>query len=147
MPRVRDKLYARAAECATLEAKKITDLYEEQLAGAIGGVSLIKDRWGRHGLIKRQITEPVVVTDIDRGSWVQKVGHQNISSELFCRRKWSTRVTSEIGLQIQQLIVSECGVVIENYAKGQLFCELVIEFGAKQIIVEDRLSRRETVRS
>ena|SRR5438045_3058402 len=107
----------RNAKSATSKTEKVADLYEYQLAGAVGGASLIEDGWRRHGLIEREIAESVVVTNINCRARMQKVRQQNVGSELFCWRKRPSGVTSKICLQIQELLVGERSVVIENKAK------------------------------
>src|SRR5437660_3094212 len=146
MPCFGHKLWMTDSISEISKAKKITHLYEEQLAVSVGGTSLIEDRWSGHGLIECQVAEPAVVAKVDGRTGMQQVGEQHVGGELFGWEQWPAGVAAKIGLNIEELLVGQGCVIIDDDPKRQFLGELIFNFGAKQVIVKDGLTRRKTRR-
>src|SRR6266571_6444618 len=127
------------------KAQQVTHLDEEKPAVRIIRRTLRGDKWRcseRCAGMQGQVAETIVVADIDRRPRMQQIGQQHIGRELFCWRDRAAVEAAEVGLQIEETGIGERRVVIEDQTQRQFLRELVVQFGAVQVIVEDALSGR-----
>ena len=90
---------------------------------------------------QREVGVTVVVAKIHGRARMQKIGQEHIGRKLLRGRERPAGVikAAEASLHIEKLRVGDCRVVIENQPQRQFFCELIIQFRAIQVIVENTL--------
>src|SRR5260370_1093886 len=120
-------------------SQKITQFNEKKPAGGIVWRALHIHR--RRKPAKSEIGVTVVVAHVYGGAGMQRIREENISRKLLSGRERSVRVigAAETSLHVEELCVSDGCVVIQNQAQRQFFCELIIQFCAIKVIIEDTL--------
>src|SRR5262249_43505328 len=96
------------------ETEKVAKFYEEQAPRSVCRRTLQETLRRSWRLVKPKIAETVVITDVERGPRVNQIGQQEIRSEFLGRLNRPASKASQVALQVKQLRVCQCCVVIQN---------------------------------
>ncbi len=120
--------------CVGSAAEQVADLYKQ--LPAIVDVAILSSEQARaigiallrSGLMNAQrrvqFLQVGVVADIDRGSWMQKIGEQNVEVQVLH------------GLQRRVLGIGQQSVVLRDKAQRELARELVVPLGSYDVAVD-----------
>src|SRR5579859_3020259 len=113
-----------------LVAEEVAQLDEEETARGVGRRPLQKHLRWRGRVIQLQITEAVVIADVERCPWMNQVRQQKVRHKILRRCNRATVKASQIPLQVEQLAVRQSCVVIQNHPQRQLPRKLIVHFRA-----------------